>query len=60
MKTTLKFLFALTAIFSLAASCSSDDSATEPEVPAEVGITSFGFMPKIIQEQFLTIMWLKL
>lgn len=43
MKTTLKFLFALTAIFSLAASCSSDDSATEPEVPAEVGITSFGF-----------------
>jgi len=43
MKTTFKFLFALTAIFSLITACSSDDSPTEPEIPAEVGINSFGF-----------------
>lgn len=43
MKQTIKFLFALTLIFSIAASCSSDDSpVVEPE-PAEVAITSFGF-----------------
>lgn len=43
MKKTLKHFFALTAIFSLAVSCSSDDDATDPVLPAEVGMTSFGF-----------------
>lgn len=43
MKTTFKFLFALMAIFSLTTACSSDDGSSEPEIPAEVGITSFGF-----------------
>ncbi|MBA6152387.1 hypothetical protein H3Z82_06580 [Gelidibacter gilvus] len=43
MKTTLKHLFVLTAIFSLAVSCSSDDDAPEPAPPAEVGMKSFGF-----------------
>ncbi|ALJ03993.1 hypothetical protein APS56_01965 [Pseudalgibacter alginicilyticus] len=43
MKKTIKFLFALTAMFSLAVGCSDDDSITEPEVPSEVEMTSFGF-----------------
>lgn len=43
MKKTLKHFFALTAIFSLAVSCSSDDDGTDTAPPAEVGMTSFGF-----------------
>ncbi|QVY66868.1 hypothetical protein [Polaribacter sp. Q13] len=42
MKKTIKFLIALTAIFSLTISCSSDDPAEEI-IPAEVGLTSYGF-----------------
>jgi hypothetical protein len=42
MRKTIKFLIALTAIFSLTVSCSSDDPAEEI-IPAEVGLTSFGF-----------------
>ncbi|WP_165733688.1 hypothetical protein [Polaribacter sp. 20A6] len=42
MTKTIKFLIALTAIFSLTVSCSSDDPAEEI-IPAEVGLTSFGF-----------------
>lgn len=43
MRKTLKHFFALTAIFSLAVSCSSDDDSTETPPPAEVGMSSFGF-----------------
>jgi len=42
MTKTIKFLIALTAIFSLTVSCSSDDPIEEI-IPAEVGLTSFGF-----------------
>lgn len=37
------YLFALTALFSIAVSCGSDDPAQEIETPAEVGLLSFGF-----------------
>lgn len=43
MRKTIYYLFAITALFSMAVGCSSDDPAQEIEIPAEVNLLSFGF-----------------
>ncbi|MDX1364914.1 MAG: hypothetical protein R3243_11930 [Arenibacter latericius] len=61
MKTTLKNLSLIALCFVVFISCSSDDVTVEPEpeIPAEVGITNFGFYkednPEVLFNDYETV-----